>query len=656
MASEPSQGSLTEHSTHDNNDPQDRRSLQTLSDASWISSETVNTELTVHSLTASAPTNSVQTQGLIQAPNKKMSMQISNFFSKLEALCSRWWYWELACILLGICCKFAVVVILCTVDRTALDAWNFPIQPNSLVSVFMTVAKSSLLLPVAECISQVKWIQFEHAPHHLIRLQEYDEASRGPWGSFQLLFSWKTGSFLAYAGAVLTTMVLALEPFTQQIITYPSRLITSKSQSASQAATRDLQFVNQVAMNGAVLEGIYFSELTSNAFDCTTSTCSWPGSFVSLGVCSACCDVTSIMNATCETHAGPLAPTNEDSWSFKTTDCTYSLNNTFSLPTYIQTIHFPSENGRSSENASEWTQVKMTSPDVADGLGNLLKPNRTYLATVLSYSTFFDKGQKRLPEVTPDLLDPKVFACGLYWCGHVYTNSSVINGTLRTTKPSSAYNLGMIYDSDGSNIFIQTNETRSDVFRVPEEDRATFPANDTFTVSQTAHLKLSHFFYQLFNITNLSGNEDFSVFPEREQGLYGISDVIFKDRNITQTFENNAAAMTEQVRVSNSSYRVKGLAWENETYVLVRWEWMTLPLAVLVMSVAYLVTTIAANGARRERIWKSSSLALLYHGLNGWSHEDLRAENVQDMNKMAKKMKAQLTYDSERNLEFHREQ
>lgn len=182
MASEPSQGSLTEHSTHDNNDSQDQRSLQTLSDASRISSETVNTALTVHSLTASAPTNSVQTQGLFQAPNKKISMRIFNFFSKLEALCSRRWYWELSCILLGTCCKFAVVVILCTVDRTALDAWNFPIQPNSLVSVFMTVAKSSLLLPVAECISQAKWIQFERAPHHLIRLQEYDEASRGPWG------------------------------------------------------------------------------------------------------------------------------------------------------------------------------------------------------------------------------------------------------------------------------------------------------------------------------------------------------------------------------------------------------------------------------------------------------------------------------------------
>ncbi|KAF4303461.1 hypothetical protein GTA08_BOTSDO09027 [Botryosphaeria dothidea] len=291
------------------------------------------------------------------------------------------------------------------------------------------------------------------------------------------------------------------------------------------------------------------------------------------------------MNATCETHAGPLAPTNEESWSFKTTNCTYSLNNTFSFPTYIQTTHFPTKNGRSSENASEWTQVKMTSPDVADGLGNFLKPNRAYLATVLSYSTFFDKGQKRLPEVIPDLLDPKIFACGLYWCGHVYTNSSVINGTLRTTKPSSADNLGMIYDSDGSNIFIQTNETRSDVFCVPEEDRATFPANDTFTVSQTAHLKLSHFFYQLFNITNLS-----------------VSDVIFKDRNITRTFENIAAAMTEQVRVSKSSYRVKGLAWENEMYVLVQWEWMTLPLAVLVMSVAHLVTIIAANGARPERI------------------------------------------------------
>ncbi|EKG10176.1 hypothetical protein MPH_12776 [Macrophomina phaseolina MS6] len=584
------------------------------------------------SVTASRPATHKTEQAQSRPSNVKGQRQLSNWIS----LCNRWWYWELACMFLGTCCIVAVIIILATVNGIALDSWKFPIQPNSLISVFITVGKSALLLPVAECISQAKWIQFKNAPHPLVKLQEYDEASRGPWGSLQLLLNWLAGICIAQAGALLTILALALEPFTQQIIAYPSRQVTPTFESASQRATRDLDFFEQVAMNGAVLEGIYFSQIASAAFNCTTSSCTWPTPFVSLGVCSACRDVTTLTNLTLRVDTGPLVPASNENWSFRTTSCTYSLNNTYTLSTYIQTIHFPLENSRPAEDASEWTQIKMISPDVDEWLGSFLERNRTYLATVLSYSTFFDQRQKRVPSVTPELLSPEIFACGLYWCGQVYNNVSVVNGTLRSAGVFASYDLGMMYHSDGSRVAIQTNRTRSDVFRVSEDDRASFPANDTFTVSESAHIRLSDFFYQLFNITKLGGNEDFPVFPDIEQGLYGISDAIFKNKNITKTFENIATAMTEQVRVSNSSFGVSGLAWSNETYVNVRWAWMTLPLAVLVMSAAHLACTIITNGARGQRIWKSSSLALLFHGLNRWSPDELKLENIQEMESAAR--------------------
>jgi len=83
----------------------------------------------------------------------------------------------------------AVIIILIKVDGTALDDWAFPIQPNSMISVFMTISKSALLVPIAECISQSKWLRFRQAPRPLATLDEFDEASRGPWGSALLLFT-----------------------------------------------------------------------------------------------------------------------------------------------------------------------------------------------------------------------------------------------------------------------------------------------------------------------------------------------------------------------------------------------------------------------------------------------------------------------------------
>lgn len=156
------------------------------------------------------------------------------------------------------------------------------------------------------------------------------------------------------------------------------------------------------------------------------------------------------MNVSCDTRPGPLVPAGEEPWSFDTTTCTYSLNNAFAFDTYIQSLHLPSSAGRPSEEASELTQVKTESPDVADGLGNLVKHNRTYLATVLAYATLFDDEKtKGLPAITPSLLDPEVVACTLYRCAQVYANASVLNGTLRSPAPSAAHDLRIIYDDDG---------------------------------------------------------------------------------------------------------------------------------------------------------------------------------------------------------------
>jgi hypothetical protein len=62
---------------------------------------------------------------------------------------------------------------------------------------------------------------------------------------------------------------------------------------------------------------------------------------------------------------------------------------------------------------------------------------------------------------------------------------------------------------------------------------------------------------------------------------------------------------------------VYGTASREETYVHVEWPWITLPTALVGMSILFLGGTMMKNESKHALAWKSSSLALLFHGLEG---------------------------------------
>lgn len=120
----------------------------------------------------------------------------------------------------------ALTVILAKIDNIPLPHWWLPIQPNSLIAVLTTVAKSSMMLSVASCISQLKWGHFFQQPRKLVDLETFDEASRGPWGSATLLplLAFR-GPILFTSGLALVTIVsLGIDPCAQQVLEFPTQL------------------------------------------------------------------------------------------------------------------------------------------------------------------------------------------------------------------------------------------------------------------------------------------------------------------------------------------------------------------------------------------------------------------------------------------------
>ena len=94
--------------------------------------------------------------------------------------------------MLGVAAMVSMSAVLLRYDGQSLPSWGTlfgaDINLNAVLSLLGLVIKSSLMLAVVECISQLKWTWFagkEHQP--LEDLHTFDNASRGPMGALQLL-------------------------------------------------------------------------------------------------------------------------------------------------------------------------------------------------------------------------------------------------------------------------------------------------------------------------------------------------------------------------------------------------------------------------------------------------------------------------------------
>lgn len=117
----------------------------------------------------------------------------------------------------------ALLIMLTNIDNIPLPHWWLPIQPNSLIAVLTTVAKSSMLVSVASCISQLKWNHFSRYSRKLVDLETFDEASRGPWGSATLIWSlnFRVPVIITSGLALVTIMPLGIDPCAQQVLKFP---------------------------------------------------------------------------------------------------------------------------------------------------------------------------------------------------------------------------------------------------------------------------------------------------------------------------------------------------------------------------------------------------------------------------------------------------
>jgi hypothetical protein len=92
----------------------------------------------------------------------------------------------------------------------------------------------------------------------------------------------------------------------------------------------------------------------------------------------------------------------------------------------------------------------------------------------------------------------------------------------------------------------------------------------------------------------------------------------------------------------NAIVKTAGYIESFETILIVRWEWLGLPAIVLLSSAGFLVTTMLETRRSRIKIWKSSSLPLLYQSLDRLDDGSAVLENVSEMERDARRLEVRL--------------
>lgn len=154
------------------------------------------------------------------------SAKRANHRSKSASSClpttilSNWW-WEATCCALVVLAFISLVSTLRAYDKHPVPDFPGGVTFNTIISIYSALIRAAAGLVAAEGLSHLKWVWFAKDQCPLNDISVFDCASRGPWGALCLMCLLRWHDLVAWSGAAVTVMLLALDPFTQQIIRRP---------------------------------------------------------------------------------------------------------------------------------------------------------------------------------------------------------------------------------------------------------------------------------------------------------------------------------------------------------------------------------------------------------------------------------------------------
>ncbi|KAK5467759.1 hypothetical protein LTS15_000732 [Exophiala xenobiotica] len=537
------------------------------------------------------------------------------------------WVPEVLSICFSTACFVTIFAVLAVYDGKQVPSLPHAITLNTVVAILSTASRSSLILVVGSCISQLKWSWFSRQ-RRLTDIQTFDDASRGPLGCAALLTTQAFRS-LASIGAIVTILSLAYDPFLQQLLSYPIVQVYTNTSSAVTRQARafvigatDVNFVS--AMNAGVWSDASSFAPTSA---CPSGKCTWPP-FSTVGWCSECeifdtknvavrgCDqvptqanLTSASRCHVELPDGNRVPIPMKAGMMEENDGTYETDawwvqsvNAVASTLYARHGIYVSDSEDPFPNSK--TFVGVNSPQLA-------------MAFVTLVTSIGARISRLLRNFTGNPVDTPL------WCWRPPgVGEADLNWTSNGSSPLfnffDDHHMAFCLDVGGNNIKYD-------------------PFNWGYLVGNLLSSNGTALYECNYNV-NIDGTA--CVDTQDVNGwLTPSSDMIVKLQetlSLSDTFEGIAASLTQLGRDSRPS-EVTGQVALPVTYLHIRWEWLILPDVLEVAGIALLLLTMVVAKRAKTPLWKGSVLPFLYHGLEDGMKEDSSAlESVSGMEREAK--------------------
>ena len=573
------------------------------------------------------------------------------------------WLPKFIAIFLSASCLCGIVLALLYFNQKPTPDLPYGVTLNAVIAILATTSRSILIYVVASAIGQLKWCWFKQRKRKLQDVQRFDDASRGPWGALGIMFSLHLRSTASFLGALVTILALGFDPSVQQILTYPNRMVFGQGAVASAKRAPVFMFGGgSDEWLTAIDAGI---RAEKSEFDqepvCATATgaCTWEP-FQSVGWCSKCVNTTAHAKiSTCDTTQSAFL---NDSKSNCVVD--YGHGNTLSLLGPGSNVSY-NDGVITGYDPTVVAEALWVLDDVLIGYnwsGLMLMSNETYAgvqnpAIALGHVTVSAdvnvEGDAKLNLVLAE-------ECVLSLCERTLT-LSMENGTLDVYSGSDQYGAMTSNWTDGklqacwqpdSAFAISTPRNVSCGFMEPESSVFCTPGLAT----GCSNMEPNSSYYAGSLAERLAGNVT-TNFNAMVNSMYGFASYsspemsFIATRNFSSIMEGVAASLSALSLTADTAEQVLGNALVNETYVSVAWILLALPAGVVLGAILTLLAAVVQTRRCKIRLWKSSVLPLLYHGLDpdlDCFRRQGTPEEVSGMMMIAEKAKVEMAYSARR--------
>jgi hypothetical protein len=455
-------------------------------------------------------------------------------------------------------------------------------------------------------------------------------------------------------GAAITMFAAPLSFFFQQIVTYPNLWVNVGNASVPRSVSYDtltgVFFVNGSRRLGparpmvAAIEPAFLGVNSSKGGtlpelrgSCPTSKCTWEP-FNTLAVCSRCADLSNELLWGCST--GPTE------WVSKATyQATFSGRpnpNITSCGYYLS----PDGNSRILFSGYSVNVDGSQGESLSTRFYPLIDTNPSSRRSIFNGSLKFQDIRNPIADFivsgTPDgqfgayaNARPAVSECNIHWCiktiQTVYWLGHARETTIKTTQldspegfPWKKFNVSGVEIPRWNANFSLTIAPPS---QLGLQDDTFSVINQTMVETILAWDQLLPSYVTSNDATSnptlrwLNGGQFFGTLPQVIDMPADINPWL-PPNNITAQMEQMADTMTTVMRNTpndtNQLQLVQGMAWDERTFVKIRWGWAVWPVMLLLMGLIFLMATILRSSKEENivRVWKNSIIALLFNGLD----------------------------------------